>query len=192
MSARLVWGSVDTTYGPLTLGVVLGDHSGVPDLAVARTRTAPATESQPVVVAAGWTTAIDLAGRLAPSVASLDTSNEQLPARVTDLVTQWSRGDLTALDEVAVWQAGGDFRQRAWAALREVEAGDVVTYGELAALAGNPNAARAAGSACATNLVAPFVPCHRVVQAGGAVGNYAYGVARKRELLASESAVGIR
>src|SRR4051812_32030723 len=56
-------------------------------------------------------------------------------------------------------------------ALRNVPRGEVVTYGELAALAGRPGAARAAGTFCARNHLSPFVPCHRVVAAGG-IGSY--------------------
>jgi methylated-DNA-[protein]-cysteine S-methyltransferase len=71
-------------------------------------------------------------------------------------------------------------------ALRTVPRGEVVTYGELAALAGHPGAARAAGSFCARNRLAPFVPCHRVVAADG-IGSYgSLGVDYKRRLLALE------
>ena len=71
-------------------------------------------------------------------------------------------------------------------ALREVPRGEVVTYGELAALAGRPGAARAAGTFCARNRFGPFVPCHRVVSAGG-LGSYgSLGLDYKRRLLALE------
>ncbi len=71
-------------------------------------------------------------------------------------------------------------------ALRAVPRGEVVTYGELAALAGRPGAARAAGTFCARNRLAPFVPCHRVVAAGG-IGSFgSLGVEYKRRLLALE------
>jgi O-6-methylguanine DNA methyltransferase len=71
-------------------------------------------------------------------------------------------------------------------ALRAVPRGEVVTYGELAALAGRPGAARAAGTFCARNRLAPFVPCHRVVAAGG-IGSFgSLGIAYKRRLLALE------
>lgn len=74
-------------------------------------------------------------------------------------------------------------------ALRAVGRGEVVTYGELAALAGHPGAARAAGSFCARNRLAPLVPCHRVVAAGG-IGSFGpLGVAYKRRLLALEGVV---
>ena len=71
-------------------------------------------------------------------------------------------------------------------ALRAVPWGEVVTYGELAALAGRPRAARAAGSFCASNRFWLFVPCHRVVASDG-IGPYgAAGVELKRRLLALE------
>jgi O-6-methylguanine DNA methyltransferase len=74
-------------------------------------------------------------------------------------------------------------------ALRGVPAGEVVTYGELAALAGAPGAARAAGSFCARNRLGLFVPCHRVVSAGG-LGSYgSFGLAYKRRLLELEGAL---
>jgi methylated-DNA-[protein]-cysteine S-methyltransferase len=74
-------------------------------------------------------------------------------------------------------------------ALRAVPRGDVVTYGELAALAGRPAAARAAGTFCARNRLAPFVPCHRVVAADGIGGYGTVGLDYKRRLLALERVV---
>jgi methylated-DNA-[protein]-cysteine S-methyltransferase len=71
-------------------------------------------------------------------------------------------------------------------ALQGVRRGEVVTYGELAALAGRPGAARAAGTFCARNRLAPFVPCHRVVAADGIGGYGSLGVGYKRRLLALE------
>jgi methylated-DNA-[protein]-cysteine S-methyltransferase len=70
--------------------------------------------------------------------------------------------------------------------LREVPRGEVVTYGELAALAGRPGAARAAGTFCAQNRHAVFVPCHRVVAADGLGGYGSLGGSYKRRLLALE------
>jgi methylated-DNA-[protein]-cysteine S-methyltransferase len=65
-----------------------------------------------------------------------------------------------------------------------------VSYTELAARADRPTAVRFAGNACARNLVAPFVPCHRVVKADGSVGNYYFGPDVKRALLAHEGWAG--
>ncbi len=79
-----------------------------------------------------------------------------------------------------------DFAGDCARALRAVRRGQVVTYGELAALAGRPGAARAAGTFCARNRFGPFVPCHRVVAAGG-IGSYgSLGIDYKRRLLALE------
>ena len=72
-------------------------------------------------------------------------------------------------------------------ALRRVPRGEVVTYGELAALAGRPSAGRAAGTFCARNRQPIFVPCHRVVAAGGIGGYGDLGVAYKRRLLELEN-----
>ena len=78
------------------------------------------------------------------------------------------------------------FFERCARALRAVPRGEVVTYGELAALAGAPGAARAAGTFCARNRLSLFVPCHRVVAAGG-LGSYgSLGLAYKRRLLELE------
>ena len=78
------------------------------------------------------------------------------------------------------------FLERCALELRAIPRGEVVTYGELAALAGAPGAARAAGSFCARNRLGLFVPCHRVVSAGG-LGSYgSYGVEYKRRLLELE------
>lgn len=74
-------------------------------------------------------------------------------------------------------------------ALRGVPRGEVVTYGELAALAGFPGAARAAGSFCARNRFALLVPCHRVVGAAGIGGYGTTGTGVKRRLLALEGVV---
>ena len=80
----------------------------------------------------------------------------------------------------------GTFRRRVLEELRGVPAGGVVTYGALAARAGRPRAARAAGTACARNPVPLLVPCHRVVPGSGGVGSYGGGAQRKRTLLAME------
>jgi len=80
------------------------------------------------------------------------------------------------------------FRRRVWDALREIPRGRTCSYAELACRLGRPRAARAVGQACAANPVALLVPCHRVVPAGGGVGGYRWGAARKRALLRAEAA----
>jgi methylated-DNA-[protein]-cysteine S-methyltransferase len=73
---------------------------------------------------------------------------------------------------------------------REIGAGQVVSYGSLAARAGRPRAARATGTACARNPVPIVVPCHRVLPGSGGIGAYGGGQARKRVLLDLEGALG--
>lgn len=79
-----------------------------------------------------------------------------------------------------------EFGGRLAAALRAVPYGDVVTYAELAALAGRPGAQRAAGTFCARNRFPLVLPCHRVVAAHGLGGYGSLGVEYKRRLLALE------
>jgi methylated-DNA-[protein]-cysteine S-methyltransferase len=80
------------------------------------------------------------------------------------------------------------FQRSLVSAARAVPRGETVTYGELAALAGRPNAARAAGTFCAQNRFGLIVPCHRVVAATG-LGSYgSLGLEYKRRLLALEGA----
>ena len=107
--------------------------------------------------------------------------------RVTQTLRAYFDGDLQALDDLAATQDGGPFLRRAWKIMREVPAGETVTYTELAARAGSPTAVRAAGQACARNLIAPVVPCHRVLRSDGTLGGYAYGLPVKRWLLDHES-----
>ena len=72
---------------------------------------------------------------------------------------------------------------------RSVHRGETVTYGQLAARAGNPKASRAVGTACARNPIPIVVPCHRVLPGSGGIGNYGGGPARKRVLLELEGAI---
>lgn len=81
---------------------------------------------------------------------------------------------------------GTAFQLRVWQALRSIPAGETRSYGELAAMAGRPGAARAAGRACGLNPVAPAVPCHRAVAANGELTGYRWGLACKAALLARE------
>jgi len=81
---------------------------------------------------------------------------------------------------------GTAFQEAVWQALRAIPAGETRTYAELAAVAGNPGAVRAAGTACGANHLAVVIPCHRVQRSDGTMGGYAYGVDRKVELLKRE------
>jgi len=106
---------------------------------------------------------------------------------VVERLRAYFAGEHVSFEDVSVdLEYESPFYERCSEALRAVPRGEVVTYGELAALAGAPRAARAAGTFCARNRVPIFVPCHRVVAAGG-LGSYpSLGVAYKRRLLELE------
>ncbi|WP_062209958.1 methylated-DNA--[protein]-cysteine S-methyltransferase [Demequina oxidasica] len=139
-----------------------------------------------MVVAAGWSAdqaAVATRAKIEP---------EDLTAQAVasaDAVRAWYAGDTSALVRIGVEQAGTEFQSRVWAALREIPAGEVRLYGELAADLGSPGASRAVGAACGRNAVALFVPCHRVVGASGKMTGFAWGVDVKQSLLAREGSV---
>lgn len=168
MTAALA--TIDTPDGPFTL---LVDDDGA-------------------VLSSGWTADADrILDRLAaadrPDFGVVPAHDERMRSAAA-AVHAYYAGDVTALDAVRVRQRGTPFRQRGWDALRRIRAGEPLTYAEFAAGLGRPAAVRAAASVCATNATALFVPCHRVLRTGGALGGFAWGVDVKRSLLARESA----
>jgi len=108
---------------------------------------------------------------------------------ISDLISDYFDGDLSALDAIKVRQPGAHFSQAAWKAMRKVKAGKTLSYADLAERAGSAAAVRAAGSACAKNAIVLVVPCHRIVKTGGSLGNYAYGLTKKEWLLRFEEAL---
>jgi len=112
------------------------------------------------------------------------------PHSLADRVRRYFSGERVSFEDVEVdlsW--GTDFQVAVAKALRDVPYGETVTYGELAALAGHPNAQRAAGTFCAENRFPLVVPCHRVVSAGGLGGYGSLGAEYKRRLLDLEHAL---
>lgn len=83
---------------------------------------------------------------------------------------------------------GTNFQIKVWQALLKIPAGAVVSYNDIAALIGQPKAARAVGNAVARNPIGFVIPCHRVIRKVGHVGDYHWGAVRKRVILAWESA----
>lgn len=79
------------------------------------------------------------------------------------------------------------FQQRVWEALTHIPYGETRSYSDIAEALGAPRAVRAVAAACASNPVALAIPCHRVVQKGGALAGYRWGVRRKATLLAAEA-----
>ncbi len=110
-----------------------------------------------------------------------DTEFEALVAQVVGFVDAPQQGFDLPLDI-----RGTAFQQRIWQALRKIPAGETASYAEIARRIGKPKAARAVARACAENLIAVAIPCHRVVRNDGTISGYRWGAARKRALLAKE------
>ncbi|NLP84081.1 methylated-DNA--[protein]-cysteine S-methyltransferase [Microbacterium sp. CFH 90308] len=140
------------------------------------------------VLASGWTDDVDrIVGRLraADRPAALTRGETDAAAAVL----AYYEGDLDAIDAVPVAQRGTHMQLEGWQALRRITPGRPLTYAEFAAQLGSPNAVRAAASICARNAPALFVPCHRVLRTGGALGGFAWGLDVKRRLLDREAGV---
>lgn len=134
---------------------------------------------------------ISLPGDDQPDVET--TEADRATARQLD---EWFAGKRHAFDlELDLNDVDGFRREVLDTLVREVPWGEVVSYGELAALAGRPRAARAVGSAMRNNPIPFVIPCHRVVAAGHKIGGYGGGrnaIALKRELLAREGVSTLR
>ena len=109
------------------------------------------------------------------------------PDALAGLLRAFLAGEDVSLADVPLdLTASTAFQRDVVATLRHVPRGEVVSYGELAALAGRPGAARAAGSFCADNRFSLIIPCHRIVAANGIGGYGSAGLGLKRRLLALE------
>jgi len=125
----------------------------------------------------------ELAGRFSRARLSQgDPGFERTVAQVTALVEAPASAAKLPLDI-----QGSAFQQRVWRALCAIPAGQTISYAELARRIGAPRAVRAVASACAANVLAVAIPCHRVVRSDGSISGYRWGVARKRKLLAREA-----
>ncbi len=111
-----------------------------------------------------------------------DHDFEQLISKVVGFIEAPALGLDLPLDV-----RGTAFQQRVWQALRAIPAGATASYSEIAARIGAPKAARAVALACAANMLAVAIPCHRVVRSDGAISGYRWGVERKRALLDREA-----
>ena len=115
------------------------------------------------------------------------SGSDQFASQLVARLHAFFAGERVGFDDVELDLDGhSDFHRACARVMRGVPRGEVVTYGELAALAGAPGAARAAGSFCARNKLSVFVPCHRVVAVGGIGGYGSFGPEYKRRLLALE------
>jgi O-6-methylguanine DNA methyltransferase len=124
--------------------------------------------------------------KLNPS-ASIKKDPQPLASAVACL-NRYFAGELENLDQPLDLH-GSQFQMQVWSTLRQIPAGKVATYGDIAARIGRPLGARAVGQACGRNPVVLFVPCHRVVAAQGKLGGFGGGLEIKEALLLHE---GIR
>jgi methylated-DNA-[protein]-cysteine S-methyltransferase len=108
------------------------------------------------------------------------------PSPASRCLAAYFAGDLGAIDGLPVEAAGTKFQSAVWQVLRDIPAGQTITYRELARRACRPTAIRAAGSANGANPISIIVPCHRVIGTDGELTGYGGGVERKRWLLAHE------
>ena len=141
---------------------------------------------EPVVIGAAFSNIQKFLKASGQKLDIVDFKKDAKLAGVSSVVADWIAGDLDAFTTLKVRQPGGEFTQAVWKSLRKVRGGTVISYADLAAKAGRPLAVRAAGTAMATNLIAPIVPCHRVVKTGGALGGYGFGIHLKAKLLQHE------
>jgi O-6-methylguanine DNA methyltransferase len=105
-------------------------------------------------------------------------------AELAEYFTGARREFMVALDPL-----GAAFYQRVWVEVARVPYGETRSYGEIAAIVGAPQASRAVGTANATNPLAPFIPCHRIVGGDGRLTGYGPGLPLKLRLLRMEGAL---
>lgn len=116
--------------------------------------------------------------RILEAPARLDPARRELDA--------YFEGKLKRFGVPVDWRLSRGFTDKVLHQVARIPYGRTLSYGEVAAKAGNPRAFRAAGTACGANPVPLIVPCHRVVQASGDPGNYGGGPEMKRALLELE------
>ena len=110
------------------------------------------------------------------------------PFGFSSRVKAYFAGDLWAIDSIPASGGGTPFEEGVWAELRTISCGTTQSYGAIARRLGDPNLARAVGTANGRNPIAVVVPCHRVIGVDGALVGYGGGLHRKKWLLAHEKA----
>jgi methylated-DNA-[protein]-cysteine S-methyltransferase len=183
----------DAVRAATAAALAAADADGLVDVAVARTDSPIGTltlAATPAgLVRVGFererdTLVEELAVTISPRVV-------ELPTRLDDVrrqLDEYFAGRRHRFDVTVDLRLSGGFRRTVLELLYErVGFGETRSYAELAALAGNPKASRAVGTAMATNPIPIVVPCHRVLRTGGALGGYGGGLEVKRWLLALET-----
>lgn len=108
-------------------------------------------------------------------------------AAASEQLTDYLDGRRTEFD-LPLATSGDEFSERVWAALRDIPYGETTSYGRVAHQLGARELAQLVGRAVGNNPLSVFIPCHRVIGAGGALTGYAGGLRRKRHLLDLETA----
>jgi methylated-DNA-[protein]-cysteine S-methyltransferase len=129
-----------------------------------------------------------LARRLRARFPEIELSPGSSDAGPVRTLRRYFEGDVRAIDALRTDPGGDGFQARVWEELRRIPAGRTCTYGEIAARAGSPGSARAAGGAVGANPIPIVIPCHRVVGASGRLTGFGGGLPRKRWLLVHEGA----
>jgi AraC family transcriptional regulator of adaptative response/methylated-DNA-[protein]-cysteine methyltransferase len=111
-----------------------------------------------------------------------DSLFEQIVAKVVGFVERPNLGLDLPLDI-----RGTAFQQRVWQALQEIPTGRTASYTEIAERIDHSGSVRAVASACAANILAVAIPCHRVVRRDGGLAGYRWGIERKRLLIDREA-----
>jgi methylated-DNA-[protein]-cysteine S-methyltransferase len=170
----VAYGTVDSPFGEM---LVVGTERGILRVALPHRKGTGTRE---------WEALLDeIADVVSPRVL-------EAPERLDDVRRQlddYFEGRRREFDLPLDWRLTKGFQGKAIHQIARIPYGKTISYGELAARAGNPRAFRAAGTACGANPLPPIVPCHRVLPAGGGVGNYGGGPEMKRALLELEGAL---
>jgi methylated-DNA-[protein]-cysteine S-methyltransferase len=116
--------------------------------------------------------------------------NGAMPSAISEALNAYFEADCRAPDKLPIAPAGTEFQLRVWELLRLIPAGRTMYYGEIARQLGftDPRTAIDVGAASGANPIAIVVPCHRVIAKNGDLKGFAWGLHRKRWLLAHEGA----
>jgi methylated-DNA-[protein]-cysteine S-methyltransferase len=170
----VAYAHVDSPFGDL---IVARTDKGVVEVALPTHRGSRQREDEVLEQLARL-----VSPRVLESPSRLDEERRQLD--------QYFEGKRERFDVPVDWAlTPKGFRNRALHAVAKIPYGRTRTYAEIAKAAGNARAFRAAGTACGHNPVPLIVPCHRVVQSGGGIGNYGGGPEMKRALLDLEGSL---
>lgn len=130
-----------------------------------------------------------------PEAAALSDLRSRYPnarlRQMTDLIQQNAlyifTQDWSSLQQIKLHLKGTEFQLKVWETLLKIPMGGLVTYKDIAGQLGKPSASRAVGSAVGDNPVAFLIPCHRVIQSTGNIGQYHWGSTRKAAMIGWEA-----